>query len=125
MVQTFKPSTLGGRGRQISKFEASLVYKVSSRTDRAIQRNPVSKTKTKTKKTITFICLVLCHELQRSKDNLDELGSHLPLSGYQGLNVVCQAWQQVAVPARPPAEPPHCPEASGPQLSTVFTKQRW
>jgi hypothetical protein len=29
---------LGGRGRQISEFEASLVYKVSSRTARAIQR---------------------------------------------------------------------------------------
>jgi hypothetical protein len=40
---------LGGRGRQISEFEASLVYKVSSRTARPIQRNPVSKTKTKTK----------------------------------------------------------------------------
>jgi hypothetical protein len=36
---------LGGRGKQISEFEASLVYKVSSRTARAIQRNPVSKTK--------------------------------------------------------------------------------
>jgi hypothetical protein len=34
---------LGGRGRQISEFEASLVYRVSSRTARAIQRNPVSK----------------------------------------------------------------------------------
>jgi hypothetical protein len=34
---------LGGRGRQISEFEASLVYKVSSRTARAIQRNPVLK----------------------------------------------------------------------------------
>jgi hypothetical protein len=36
-----------GRGRQISEFEASLVYKVSSR------RNPVSKNqkKTKTKQT--------------------------------------------------------------------------
>jgi hypothetical protein len=34
---------LGGRGRQISEFEVSLVYKVSSRTARAIQRNPVSK----------------------------------------------------------------------------------
>jgi hypothetical protein len=32
-----------GRGRQISEFEASLAYKVSSRTARAIQRNPVSK----------------------------------------------------------------------------------
>jgi hypothetical protein len=33
----------GGRDRQISEFKASLVYKVSSRTARAIQRNPVSK----------------------------------------------------------------------------------
>jgi hypothetical protein len=36
---------LGGRGKWISEFEASLVYKVSSRTARAIQRNPVSKNK--------------------------------------------------------------------------------
>jgi hypothetical protein len=35
--------TLGGRGRRISEFEASLVYRVSSRTARATQRNPVSK----------------------------------------------------------------------------------
>jgi hypothetical protein len=34
---------LGGRGRRISEFEASLVYRVSSRTARAIQRNPVLK----------------------------------------------------------------------------------
>jgi hypothetical protein len=34
---------LGGRGRWISEFEASLVYTVSSRTARAIQRNHVSK----------------------------------------------------------------------------------
>jgi hypothetical protein len=36
---------LGGRGRRISEFEASLVYRVSSRTARATQRNPVSKKK--------------------------------------------------------------------------------
>jgi hypothetical protein len=36
---------LGGSGRQISEFEASLVYKVSSRAARATQRNPVSKNK--------------------------------------------------------------------------------
>jgi hypothetical protein len=42
---------LGGRGRQISKYEASLIYKVNSRTARAIQRNPVSKNKTKQNKT--------------------------------------------------------------------------
>jgi hypothetical protein len=40
---------LGGRGRKISEFEASLVYRVSSRTARAIQRNPVSKKQNKTK----------------------------------------------------------------------------
>jgi hypothetical protein len=33
----------GGRSRKISEFEASLVYKVSSRTARVTQRNPVSK----------------------------------------------------------------------------------
>jgi hypothetical protein len=36
---------LGGRGRQISEFGASLVYKVSSRTARTTQRNPVSEKK--------------------------------------------------------------------------------
>jgi hypothetical protein len=35
---------LGGRDRQIAEFEASLVYRVSFRTARAMQRNPVSKT---------------------------------------------------------------------------------
>jgi hypothetical protein len=41
---------LGGRDRWISEFNASLVYRMSSRTTRATQRNPVSKkTKTKTK----------------------------------------------------------------------------
>jgi hypothetical protein len=47
------------QGRQISEFEASLIYKVSSRTTRATQRNPVSKNqnkqtnKTKNKQTKT------------------------------------------------------------------------
>jgi hypothetical protein len=41
---------LGGRGRQISEFEASLVYRVNSRTAKATQRNPVSKNKNKTNK---------------------------------------------------------------------------
>jgi hypothetical protein len=34
---------LGGRGKRISEFKASLVYRVSSRTAMAIQRNPVSE----------------------------------------------------------------------------------
>jgi hypothetical protein len=40
---------LGVRGRGISEFEASLVYRVSSRRARTTQRNPVSK-KPKNKK---------------------------------------------------------------------------
>jgi hypothetical protein len=39
-----------GRGRRISEFEASLVFRVSSRTARATQRNPVSRKKKKKKK---------------------------------------------------------------------------
>jgi hypothetical protein len=35
---------LRGRGRGISRFQASLVYRVSSSIARAMQRNPVSKT---------------------------------------------------------------------------------
>jgi hypothetical protein len=42
---------LGGRGRRISEYEASLVYKVGFRTARAIQKNPVLKNKTKQNKT--------------------------------------------------------------------------
>jgi hypothetical protein len=41
---------LGGRGRQISEFEASLVYRVSPRTSRATLKNPVSKKMKKEKK---------------------------------------------------------------------------
>jgi hypothetical protein len=41
---------LGGRGRRISEFKTSLVYKVSFRTARAIHRNPVSKKPKKKKK---------------------------------------------------------------------------
>jgi hypothetical protein len=41
---------LGGRGRWISEFEASLVYRVNSRTARAIQRNPVLKNQKRKKK---------------------------------------------------------------------------
>jgi hypothetical protein len=37
-----KSQQSGGRGRQISEFEASLVYRMSSRTARATQRNPTS-----------------------------------------------------------------------------------
>jgi hypothetical protein len=44
---------LGGRDRRISEFKVSLVYKVSSRTARATQRNPVSRKQNKTKQNKT------------------------------------------------------------------------
>jgi hypothetical protein len=37
-------------GRQISEFKASLVYRVSSRTASATQKNPVSQNQKKKKK---------------------------------------------------------------------------
>jgi hypothetical protein len=46
---------LGGRGRQISEFEANL----SSRTARATQRNPVSKNQKKKKEGINIFLLIL------------------------------------------------------------------
>jgi hypothetical protein len=46
VVHAFNPS----RGRRISEFKASLVYRVSSRTARATQRNPVLKNQEKKKK---------------------------------------------------------------------------
>jgi hypothetical protein len=49
VAQAFNPSRLG-RGRRISEFKASLVYKVSSRTARAIERNPVLKNQNQKKK---------------------------------------------------------------------------
>jgi hypothetical protein len=45
VAHAFYSQHLGGRGRRISEFKASLVYKVSSRTARDTQRNPVSKGK--------------------------------------------------------------------------------
>jgi hypothetical protein len=39
-----------GRGRWISEFKASLVYRVSSRMARAMQRNPASKKPRKIKR---------------------------------------------------------------------------
>jgi hypothetical protein len=44
VAHAFNPNTQEAEaGRQISEFEDSLIYKVSSRTARATQTNPVSK----------------------------------------------------------------------------------
>jgi hypothetical protein len=43
VAHTFGPSTQEAEAGRFLEFETSLVYKVSSRTARAIKRNPVSK----------------------------------------------------------------------------------
>jgi hypothetical protein len=63
---------LGGKGRWISEFKASLVYRVSSRTARATQRNPVSKKPKTNKQTPTkqtkscFLLGVVAHAFNSS-----------------------------------------------------------
>jgi hypothetical protein len=44
VAHTFNPSIQEAEAGKFIEFEASLVYRVSSRTARATQRNPVSKT---------------------------------------------------------------------------------
>jgi hypothetical protein len=61
VAHAFNPSIREAEGRRISEFEASLVYKVSSRTVRATQRNPVSKNK-QTNNLDFFACVwCVCH----------------------------------------------------------------
>jgi hypothetical protein len=50
VAHAFDPSTREAEASRFLEFEASLVYRVSSRTARATQRNPVSKNKNKQKK---------------------------------------------------------------------------
>jgi hypothetical protein len=51
VAHVFNPSTWeGGKGRRISEFKASLVYRVSSRTARATQRKPCLEKPKKKKK---------------------------------------------------------------------------
>jgi hypothetical protein len=42
MAHNFDPNTREAEAGRISQFEASLIYRVSSRTARDTQRNPVS-----------------------------------------------------------------------------------
>jgi hypothetical protein len=57
---------LGGRGRRVSEFEASLVYRMSSRTARATQRNPISKKIKKLKLKINLAVFLMYHNTSKS-----------------------------------------------------------
>jgi hypothetical protein len=60
---------LGGRGKRISEFKASLVYRVSFRTARVTQRNPASKTNTKNPEKIKLLTLKPSKPIKNRKDN--------------------------------------------------------
>jgi hypothetical protein len=58
VAHAFNPSTREAEAGGFLSSEASLVYKVSSRTARAIQRNPVSKKPKKQKKTKKVLFMI-------------------------------------------------------------------
>jgi hypothetical protein len=59
VVHCFNPSNSGGRGRWISEFKATLVYRKSSRTARATQRNYVSNQTKQTKNRPVCVCVYM------------------------------------------------------------------
>jgi hypothetical protein len=69
---------LGGRGRRIAEFEASLVYKVSSGTARATEKPCLEKQQNKTKQNKT--------KQNKTKQNKTSLDGKAPLcaQGYSG-----------------------------------------
>ena len=56
---------LRGRGRWISEFEASLVYRVSSRTAKTTQKSPVSERKERFIIMYAVFCLHVCLQARR------------------------------------------------------------
>ena len=65
----------------MSEFEASLVYRVSSRTAKATERNPVSKNQTKPNKKLDQIPQGfegLSHQLKGTHDSSGNCGRGMP-----------------------------------------------
>ena len=74
---------LGRQRQEISEFEASLVYRVSSRTARAIQRNPVEKKQTNKQKTLGYIS-------RHSTKTLRDLAKSKKPLGFQSFVPLCE-----------------------------------
>jgi hypothetical protein len=72
---------LGGRGRRISELEASLVYRVSSRTVKTTQRNPVSKNKQTNKQTKT--------KKEKKNKNKIKIGTEGNKDHINGCGILC------------------------------------
>jgi hypothetical protein len=64
VAHAFNPSTWEAEAGGFLEFEASLVYKVSSRTATAIQRNSVSENKQTNKQTKRFIYFIYSGPLE-------------------------------------------------------------
>jgi hypothetical protein len=74
---------LGDRSRQISEFQASVVYRVSSRTARVTQKNSVlkkKKQKIKIKQTRQDKENIILSKVTQSRKNT--CGMHSLISGY-------------------------------------------
>jgi hypothetical protein len=79
---------LGGRGRWISEFKANLVYRVISRTARAIQRNPVLKKPLKKKKKELFTYV---YEYSEAVFRHTRRGHQIPFTN--GYEPSCGCWE--------------------------------
>jgi hypothetical protein len=86
-----------------SEFEASLVYKMSSRTARATQRNPVSKTNKQTNKKVSTLSLSLQAHQKRASDRITD-GCEPPC-GCWDLNSGPGEKQSMLLTAEPPLQP--------------------
>jgi hypothetical protein len=72
-AHAFNPSTWETKMGELPEFEASLVYRVSSKTARATQRNPVSKTTTKQNQSNAIsVLLVKGKEIERRQEKEPE-----------------------------------------------------
>jgi hypothetical protein len=76
VAHAFIPSIWEARGRRISEFKASLVYRVSSRTARATQRNPVSKKQKQNKTKQKYLGLGWQYQARPEEGNLKGMGPH-------------------------------------------------
>jgi hypothetical protein len=94
VAHAFTP-TRGGRGRRISEFEASLVYRVSSRTARATQRNPVSKNQKPKKKKVFTVELCLYSYCSGVRPTLCQI----PACGLDWLRCSCIAKDGLELPS--------------------------
>ena len=87
VVHDFNPSNSGSRGGRISEFEASLVYRVSSRTARATEKPCLKNKQAKMYYYYCGVCMCIVTIHESICGGGDNFGTHrsgnLRLSGLQ------------------------------------------